>query len=90
MIESGAPLDGCGASKVPAPTLIGVDDCSQHRKIAGVPSAFGHTCSIASGTDAQGLCGVLMPSTPFGVSAGRVTSFRVVSRNQIQCFRRSS
>jgi len=28
-------------------------------------------------------------STPFGVSAGRLTSFRVVSRRQIERFRRS-
>jgi hypothetical protein len=31
---------------------------------------------------------MLTQSTPFGASAGRVASFRVVSRNQIQCFRR--
>jgi hypothetical protein len=33
-------------------------------------------------------CGVLISSTPFGVSAGRVTSFRGVSRIRIQAFRR--
>ena len=30
-----------------------------------------------------------MPSTPFGVSAGRFTLFRVVSRSQIEHFRSS-
>jgi hypothetical protein len=33
--------------------------------------------------------GLLTPSTPFGVSAGHITSFRVVSRRPIQRFRRS-
>jgi IS30 family transposase len=31
-----------------------------------------------------------MRSTPLGISAGHFTSFRVVSRSQVQCFRRSN
>ena len=34
--------------------------------------------------------GVLTPSTPFGVSAGRFTSFHAVSRREFQRFRRSA
>jgi hypothetical protein len=41
------------------------------------------------GVIAEGGCGVLMASTPFGVSAGRFTLFGGVSRRQIQSFRRS-
>jgi hypothetical protein len=81
MIESGGPLDGCGASKVPAPTLVGVDDCPQHRKIARVPGCLPSYLSIASGTDAQGRCGVLMASTPPAypqVVSRYFASFRVV------------
>ena len=88
MIESGAPFDSCGASEVRARIFIDVDDCLQHRKITGIPGVFGHACSIASGADNRGAVHVDAVNT-FRVSAGRRRSFRVVSRHQIQRFRRS-
>ena len=33
--------DGCGPRELPGPALVGLDDCSQHRKIAAVRGAFG-------------------------------------------------
>jgi hypothetical protein len=62
----------------------------QRRKITSAPYVVGHFCSVASGTDTQWRNGVLVPSTPLGISAGRVMSFRVVSRSQARCFRSST
>jgi hypothetical protein len=48
-----------------------------------------HRTKITSHTDNRVVANVDAINT-FGVSAGPVASFGVVSRRQIQCFRRSS
>ena len=66
--------------------------CVRPSEPLGLSQALSQAASCHAGEFSPGCwpgCGVLMRSTPLGVSAGHFTSFRVVLRRQIRRFRRS-